>query len=260
VHTSWTNPNHAHADAVAGFIQAVLDRTRPNPFLDDFRSFQQRIAEYGIYNSLAQLLLKITAPGVPDFYQGTELWDFSLVDPDNRRPVDYALRARLLSDLQRASAGAGQDRGALARELLESRADGRVKLYITMAALEYRRRHPSLFREGAYLPLESTGTRKDHVVGFARVAQNDAVVVVVPRLIAGLLAGRTTSPTGSAVWEDTVVLLPPPGTERPEHGTPQYRNLLTGAVLTGQDREGRQALRLDQVFADFPVAMLEPNA
>jgi (1->4)-alpha-D-glucan 1-alpha-D-glucosylmutase len=260
VHTSWTNPNHAHADAVSSFIDVILDRTRPNPFLDDFRPFQQRIAEYGIYNSLAQLLIKITAPGVPDFYQGSEVWDLSLVDPDNRRPVDYALRARLLSDLQRATAATGQDRRALVRELIATREDGRVKLYVTMAALDYRRRQPSLFLEGAYLPLEITGTRKHHVVGFARVAGDESVLVIVPRLIAELTAGRPAVPMPPAIWDDTAVILPSRDIKQPKRDRTQYRNLLTGAVLTAEGSEGRRLLRLEEIWTDFPVAMLEPNA
>jgi (1->4)-alpha-D-glucan 1-alpha-D-glucosylmutase len=252
VHTSWTNPNEAHAGAVASFIAAVLDRTRPNPFLEDFRPFQQKIAEYGMYNSLAQVLIKIAAPGVPDFYQGTELWDFSLVDPDNRRPVDYALRGRLLSDLQRSCANAGANRRGLVRELLESRHDGRIKLYVTMAALDYRRKHPSAFRQGEYLPLETRGSRQEHAIGFARRDEDQVVLLVVPRLTAGLLPDPVHPPIGHEVWDDTGVLAP-------KGAATHYRNILTGEVLPVQTRDGQAVLPLAEVLGVLPVALLEAD-
>ena len=124
-------------------------RTRPNPFLDFFRPFTENVAEYGLYNALAQLAGKLTAPGVPDFYQGTDVWDFSLVDPDNRRPVDYAARAQHLAALKKAVQAAGADRRGVMKDLLATKLDGRIKLYVTSTLLRYRRDHPALFLDGA---------------------------------------------------------------------------------------------------------------
>ena len=167
VHTSWINPNKAYDDAVAGVRRPHPRRERSEPFLEDFREFQQRISHYGLFNSLSQTLLKLASPGVPDTYQGTELWDFSLVDPDNRRPVDYDRRREMLAELQ-ASESAGGDLRELARELVAAKEDGRIKLYVTHLTLQCRRENPGLFTDGAYVPLEAEGPRKDHVFGFAR--------------------------------------------------------------------------------------------
>ena len=134
VHTSWINPNKPYDEALARFAQAILDRQRSAAFLDDFMPFQMRVAHFGALNSLAQTLIKLTAPGVPDFYQGTELWDLSLVDPDNRRPVDWALRRRLLDELEHAL-HAAPDRGALAHELWTKKDDARVKLFVVREGL-----------------------------------------------------------------------------------------------------------------------------
>src|SRR5581483_8493248 len=129
----------------------VLDDSSDNPFLNDFRAFQGRIAHFGYFNSLSQVLLKIASPGVPDIYQGNELWEFNLVDPDNRRPVDFAVRAAMLKTLKGRSSRARGDRRALARELVESKEDGRIKLYLTAVALNHRREHPDLFTTGDYI-------------------------------------------------------------------------------------------------------------
>ncbi len=151
VHTSWINPNKAYDDGVEEFIARLLDEGRSKPFLDDFREFQSRISHYGLFNSLAQTLLRIAAPGVPDTYQGTELWDFSLVDPDNRRPVDYERRRDMLAALKSHIASAGGGLRELARELIAAKEDGRVKLYVTHRALQCRRDNPGLFADGTYL-------------------------------------------------------------------------------------------------------------
>src|SRR6185503_5810098 len=143
VNTSWLNPNTAYDDAVRAFVAAILEDAPSNRFLADFRSLQRTVAHYGAFNSLSQTLLKLAAPGVPDIYQGAELWDFSLVDPDNRRPVDFDLRAWWLGELVDARA----DHAALARALVESKEDGRVKLYLAHQALTCRRAHAELFRE-----------------------------------------------------------------------------------------------------------------
>jgi len=246
VHTSWINPDQAYDEAIARFVAAVLDRDKNRAFLQDFQAFQRRISHFGMFNSLAQVLVKIAAPGVPDIYQGQELWDFSLVDPDDRRPVDYALRRRLLDELeQRRTAG---DLAALARELVDTRADGRIKLYTTMQALQVRGQHPGLLSEGKYVPLESTGAKSAHVFAFLRESGGRAALLVVPRLVVQLSDGRELAPVGADVWQDTAVQLPE------EHAGRRWQN-----VFTSETQQGK-SLPLTSVLSSFPVALLVDEA
>ncbi len=180
VNTSWINPNEPYDDALHEFVGRVLDDFL---FRDDFHQFRTKIARYGMYNSLSQTVLKLTTPGVPDLYQGTELWDFSLVDPDNRRPVDYDQRRQLLDNLQVKLNAARDNRPALTQELLETWEDGRIKLYVTQQALTYRRQHPDLFRAGEYVPVEAIGRRQKHLCAFARRHRHQPLIVVAPRLL-----------------------------------------------------------------------------
>jgi (1->4)-alpha-D-glucan 1-alpha-D-glucosylmutase len=233
------------------FVESILDRTRPNAFLDEFLPFQQRIAHWGMWNALSQVVLKVTAPGVPDFYQGSELWDFSLVDPDNRRPVDYGMRATLVHALLRALAECGQDLRPLVRTLLAERIDGRIKLYTTMRALNFRWENRSLFHQGEYIPLDGYGTKQEHCCAFARLHMEQAVVTVVPRLVGSLTSDAMTSPIGSDVWKDTYVAVPSWKPDSP------YRNLFTGERLSTQTVGERQMLPIADVLREFPVALLE---
>src|SRR5439155_9474398 len=157
---------------------------------------------------LGQTLLKIAAPGVPDTYQGTEIWDFSLVDPDNRRPVDYEQRRQMLQALQEKVKGAGAKLGALAEELMRAKEDGRIKLYVTYRALHCSHEHPGLFTSGEFTPLESGGARQEHVFGFIRRAGNKTALAVVPRLFTKLVPSVNHLPCGRDVWQDTVLRLP----------------------------------------------------
>lgn len=250
-HTSWVNPDQAYEDAMRQFVDAILDRGRPNAFLDEFLPFQRRVAQWGMWNALSQVVLKTAAPGIPDFYQGSELWDFSLVDPDNRRPVDYEMRASMLNELQRRHAECGLDLRPLARTLLAERIDGRIKLYTTLAALHFRRDNHSLFHQGEYIPLEGYGTKQDHCCAFARLHLERAVVAVIPRLVVSLTGDAMTVPVGSDVWKDTYVAVP---SWRPDS---TYRNLFTGERLLTQTVEGRQMLPMADVLCEFPVALLE---
>src|SRR5262245_12532824 len=149
VHTSWMSPDEEYEKAVTRFVEAILDRSRSAPFLDSFAVLQSRVAELGIYNGLAQVLIKITAPGVPDFYQGTELWDLNLVDPDNRRPVDYEKRSAIATALKGCESALPQ----LASQLLERRTDGRVKLFVATRALAARSQRRAVYEQGEYIPL-----------------------------------------------------------------------------------------------------------
>jgi (1->4)-alpha-D-glucan 1-alpha-D-glucosylmutase len=250
VHTSWINPDPAYDEAVQHYVARILDPQANQTFLDDFRAFQRRVSHCGLFNSLSQTLLKLTAPGVPDTYQGTEMWDLSLVDPDNRRPVDYGRRHRILQALQAQMTAAGDDRTALARELLTSTEDGRIKLYVTTLALNCRRTHPGLFATGAYLPAQARGVQREHVFGFVRRQGERTALVVVPRLIARLLQDGHAAPLGEAVWQDTTLLVPGP------HRHEGWRNVLTGALIHGAAEDDHAALAVAELFAHFPVALL----
>jgi (1->4)-alpha-D-glucan 1-alpha-D-glucosylmutase len=254
VHTSWINPNPAYEEAIQHYIARVLDPQTQETFLEDFRVFQQRLSHYGLLNSLAQTLLKITTPGVPDTYQGTELWDWSLVDPDNRRAVDYKRRYDMLGALRERLATAGEDRCALVRELLIHKEDGRIKLYITTLALNCRRMYPGLFSSGSYLPAQGRGVKGQHVFGFSRCHGNRAAIVVVPRLIGGLLAGTHDAPLGEAVWQDTQFLTP--GIE-PRWN---WRNVLTGEPVVFTADDVQPTLALAELLGHCPVALLVAQA
>jgi (1->4)-alpha-D-glucan 1-alpha-D-glucosylmutase len=244
LHTSWINPDEEYDQALGDFVAAILDPERAGPFLDDLAGFARRVACFGRINSLAQTLLKLTSPGVPDTYQGTELWDLSLVDPDNRRPVDYERRRRALAELDaRAADDAG--RAALAAELLEGAADGRIKLYMVAEALRHRRAKPRLYTTGAYTPLEARGARAAHLCAYARGDAEAAVIVVAPRLVAGLTGGAEQLPLGEATWGDTALALPAELRGR-------YRDLLTGRV-----HEAGAELPLAALLAELPIALLE---
>lgn len=251
VHTSWVNPHEEYDTAVRNFIFRVLDTGKKNRFLEDFKAFQRRVGYFGQFNSLAQTILKLTSPGVPDLYQGTELWDFNLVDPDNRRPVDYQQRRALLKDLKDRVDKASQDLIPLAQELLDTSQDGRIKVYLIYRTLNFRRAHKELLLSGVYLPLEATGEKKNHVCAFARIFGDQAILVVVPLLVVGLTGGLEQPPLGAGVWRDTQLLLLPELVGR------IYHSLFTGEKLTVEERDGVMGLPLAAVFGHFPLALLE---
>lgn len=250
VHTSWVSPNTAREESVARFISAILDPKLSRRFLAEFKALNKAVAICGMYNSLAQTVLKIFSPGVCDIYQGTELWDFSLVDPDNRRPVDFARRTRLLNSLKK-QAGKGENLKRLAERLAKTMDDWGIKLYVTWRALTYRRDHISLFTEGEYIPLEALGPKKEHICAIAWKIEGQAMVVVVPRLVAGLTGTGLIPPTDPIAWENTCLVLPG------ELGGDQYRNIFTGETVKVAEYDRRPGLSLAEVFAVFPVAALE---
>jgi (1->4)-alpha-D-glucan 1-alpha-D-glucosylmutase len=239
VHSSWLNPNEPYDEAMRTFVERILDERTGKAFLDDLRPFRQRVARTGLLYSLAQTLLRLTLPGVPDTYQGTELWDFSLVDPDNRRPVDYELRQCLLADLQKGTAIA---------DLLRTMEDGRIKLFVTWKGLTCRRDRAGLFSDGAYVPLEASGPAADHVFAFLRRHQRDQALVVVPCLLTRLVPEAPQVPLGEGVWSDTHLILP-------SETARAFRNLFTGERLT-VSRDMPPVLHLATIFNRFPVALL----
>ena len=246
VFTSWLSPSEVHEQAMTRFVETVLAPGHSG-FRADFVPFARRLARFGVYNSLAQLAIKIGAPGVPDFYQGTELWDFSLVDPDNRRPVDYQRRMTLLNQLSAASRDG--DRQAFLAELLATPADSRLKLCTTMQLLGTRRRHADLFQSGSYEPLPTDGSHARHVFAFRRRLEGRQVIVAVPRLVARL-SGHDTPPLGEHTWADTEIQVPDPV---PAH----LRNTFTGACVPQAGSPGGTRLRAANLFASFPIAVLE---
>jgi (1->4)-alpha-D-glucan 1-alpha-D-glucosylmutase len=247
-HTSWINPNPRYDEAVAGFSEAILDPARSGRFLADFVAFQQRVARFGMAGSLAQTVIKITAPGVPDFYQGSELWDLSLVDPDNRRPVDFALRRRYLSELD-AEAASTHDIAALVRDLLKGWEDGRIKLFVIRQALRCRRLQAGLFAGGEYRALEATGPLGEHVCAFARLGpEGAAAITVAARLLAR--RGIEEPPVGAGYWGDATEVAVPP-----EAGA-RFIDALTGERV---DASGG-TLDVGRVFTHLPVALLLPAA
>ena len=247
VHTSWTNPNADYDAAVAGFVARILDERVSGEFLRDFRAFQRRVSHYGLLHSLSQTLLHLTAPGVPDTYQGQEVWDFSLVDPDNRRPVDYGLRRQMLDGLKRQFDVAGPDHPTFITDLLGALSDGRAKLLVTWQALLTRRNHPGLFTTGDYLPLDATGPRRDHLFAFARRHGERRAVVAVPRLLTRLMPDGQL-PAGPEVWRDTQLVMP--ATDRET----TFRNVFTGERMTVSPSGG--SLTVGELLARFPVTLL----
>jgi (1->4)-alpha-D-glucan 1-alpha-D-glucosylmutase len=236
LYTTWLHNNTAYEEACLKFVEAVLDPA--NPFLQQFLPFQRRIAHYGILNSLSQTLLKLTTPGVPDFYQGTELWDLSLVDPDNRRPVDFEQRRIWLQQIKRQS----DHKPALISELLAHPQDGRIKLFLVTQALQARVKYQLVFADGDYQPLEVSGTYQTHIVAFARRHQNTTLITVVPRFLTSLVEPGDY-PLGEAVWKDTYLHLPEISGE--------LKDLLTERSMPSSSK-----LPIGQVLQHFPVALL----
>lgn len=241
--TSWLNPNGEYERAAGHFLEKIMDPVFGHDFLDDFLPFQERVAYFGLFNSLSQVVLKLTSPGVPDIYQGNELWNFSLVDPDNRRPVDFDVRRKILAEL-RGEFPDGQKPADKLGQLVENPYDGRIKLYVTWQCLQFRKRFAELFRKGAYLPLAFEGTFAEHLCGFARVMDNNLVLVVVPRFCA-LLTGGGKRPPLAEVWQDTRL---DPAT-LPREGP--FTNVFTGEILEPGPR-----MPVRDIFSRFPVALL----
>jgi (1->4)-alpha-D-glucan 1-alpha-D-glucosylmutase len=253
--SSWRSPDLAYEGAVAGFVRRVLEPAESEAFLIDLARFVRSIAVAGAANSLAQVALKICAPGVPDVYQGCELWDLSLVDPDNRRPVDFERRRSMLTELRKAFAGSASPEPEAWRRLVERWQDGRIKLFVTWKLLRLRREQPRLFLEGGYLPLSIAGDRAPHACAFARRLSALTLIVAVPRLCAPLPRAASRLPVGAATWGGTRV-------QCPDDGATAYRHVLTGARIPVR-REGPVAtLAAGDLFADLPlgVALAQESA
>ncbi len=248
VNSSWISPNERYESALLAFVDAIMDRNGRNEFLRDFLRFQEKIAFFGMLNSLSQTLFKITSPGVPDFYQGTELWDFRLVDPDNRGPVDYERRIAMMEDLTKREAEMGKL--GLAKELARDMNDGGVKLYLTMKALNLRRKKQELFESGEYLPLQAEGDRKENICALARRSGRQTAITAVPRFMVELIPFPGGPSGWGDIWQGSDLILP---FSEPEA---RYRNAFTDEILVAEDRQGVRVLPLSRIFDNFPVALL----
>jgi (1->4)-alpha-D-glucan 1-alpha-D-glucosylmutase len=235
VHTSWIVPNETYENAIQQFVEKILTPNAQNDFLTDIQDFVDYIMPFGLANGLTQVVLKLTSPGVPDFYQGNEIWDFSLVDPDNRRPVDFDARQKMLES--------GHSQWG----------DGSIKMHVTNELLEFRKTNPDLFTAGRYIPLDVVGDKSHHVLAFARVADNgETAIVAVPLKLAAAF-NAPFSPSlfaNKELWGDTAITLPA------DLNLAGLTNLFTQHSINTETG----TLSVPTLFADFPIAVLVTGA
>jgi (1->4)-alpha-D-glucan 1-alpha-D-glucosylmutase len=246
VHTRWTRPNEGHERALTDFVAAIIKPGKANRFLTDFVKFQKKIAYFGMLNGLAQVLLKLTSPGVPDIYQGCELWDLRLVDPDNRGPVDFNRRTRLLEGIEKRAQESLTD---LCKDLTQVWQDGRAKLYLTWKALNLRRQHRELFFQGSFLSLQVSGKHAKNLIAFARRKGKDWTLTIVPRWLAHARAPMNWGRM-AAFWRGTKISLPAKAPVR-------WENILSGDFVELAPGRQHPSLRVEDLLRDFPVACLK---
>jgi malto-oligosyltrehalose synthase len=249
IHTSWINQDQSYEECLLSFITNILDPSKSSKFFDDLLSFHEHLKDFGLLNSLAQICLKFTSPGVPDIYMGSELWDFSMVDPDNRRPLDYRKRKELLDQLM------AQKSPEDLAGLILNRNDGRLKLYVTALCLDYRKREPELFVKGKYIPLEITGAAEDHVIAFARIYARKMLITVVPLKMLKLFRRNESSELDKhfdffpaidqSIWKDTRILLPPAITDN-------LKNIFSDKEVVTK----AGTIECAELFKNLPVAVL----
>ncbi len=242
--TSWISPDAAYEGALSGFVRGILAPSASNPFLDDLREQVEAVRWFGALNSLAMVAIKYTAPGVPDLYQGNECFDFSLVDPDNRHPVDFERRAALLDAIERRVRDEGLE--PVAASLSRDPRTDEAKLFVTWRLMQMRRTHAALFRDGDYLPLEAAGEKASHLVAYGRRTDSVTVVTVASRLFARLLGTPNRLPEGAEVWSDARIVLGEVGVEG------ELVDQLTGRTI----RVAEGALAVEDALSGFPAAVL----
>ncbi len=252
VHTSWLTPNEPYEQALRRFVERVLTGPTGSKLLAAVLPFQRRLATLGLINSLAQLTLKIGSPGVVDFYQGTEFWDLNLVDPDNRRPIDFARRAHAMDDVDRVLALDAEPRATRISECVRSWTDGHIKLLVTAGGLRLRRDLPEVFLDGAYVPLHTEVTVPGSALGFARISpgQRDAALFVAPRLCRRLVTPDQPLPLGADCWRTSRVMLPPSLSNR------EFRDVVTGASIRPTRGTDTAWIFLGETFRLLPMAIL----
>lgn len=253
--TSWVNQNGEYENALTQFVERLLTPSNTNLFISDLMQFQELLVPSGLLNGLGQAVLKLTCPGIPDIYQGTELWDFSLVDPDNRRPVDYAKRKKMLDEMEQYLAPENAGRAEFTRSAFAGLRDGKLKLYLIACLMRARNADPELFTDGQYIPLEVTGPGAEHVIAFGRELNGKRIVVAVPHMLATLLKLDDTgganpidifqSATASSTWTGTNIILPASCTSA------RARNLFTSEEVSCEGDK----MSLSDLFKTLPVAV-----
>lgn len=237
IHTSWINPNEEHDQQINAFIESILKYDKKNLFLKNFKHFILNILPFGMLNSLSQIVLKLTAPGIPDIYQGNEIWDFSLVDPDNRHPVDYELRKKMLHEIKY--------QGDAFTHYLKNPESGHIKLLMTQTLLQYRKQYPDLFLEGVYLPLTVQGPLADHFIAFARIHKDKTLIVISGRYFTFLMKDFNT-PMKETLWQEHSIELPL------EFIGLRFKNLFSGKAMEVRNR----TLSLQDCLSNFPLSVL----
>lgn len=239
VHTAWLRPDSDYENGFSTFVETLL-ATPENAFLSRFRSFQAKIAEYGIFNSLSQVLIKNVAPGVPDLYQGDEFWNLSFVDPDNRRPIDYEQRSTALKQIK---AKLAHDPITLIDDLFANKTNGNIKLFLTYQLLQSRKKFVALFQQGDYQPLTVSGALQNHIIAFTRSFEGQVAIAIAPRFLTSLIQPGER-PLGKTVWQDTSISLP--------SGSPStWTNTITAQSIQSQD-----TIAVGDALQHFPVALL----
>ena len=251
VHTGWLKPDTDYEDAFLSFIERILEPSKDNGFLGELRQVTRKIARFGALNSLSQTLLKLTCPGAPDLYQGTELWDLCFVDPDNRQPVDFGRRHKFLAEIKKREKESLQ---SLLLDLLSHWEDGRVKLFLIYKTLNFRRRQKSLFQNGSYVPLVTSGTAASRVCAFARREGAVWSVIAVLRFSTDVFSDENAPLGRQGSWEDTAL-------ELPGDSPAAWSNVFSGETLPARKTaDGKRYLFLRDLFYDFPVALLEGSS
>ena len=236
--TSWQEPNHNYEKAVLFFIDSAFSNKE---FFNSFLSFQKKMALHGALNSLSQLLIKMTAPGVPDFYQGCELWNLNLVDPDNREPVDFSVPELFLNQFLKATPHSAE----ILKDLCRHWSDGRIKLFLTYLTLQFRRENSLIFQHGRYIPIQAAGQHKLCLFSFCRYFHKNWLITVVPRMTTRLTRSLKF-PIGENIWGNTELILPK---TLPLH----WKNIYTNEIIS---RNKNNKLPMNSVFKKFPVALL----
>jgi (1->4)-alpha-D-glucan 1-alpha-D-glucosylmutase len=240
--TTWIKFDVDYEKGIADFISGILDDNPSNKFLPDFIAFQHKIAWFGMFNSLSQTALKLMAPGVPDTYQGTELWDFSLVDPDNRRPIDFAVRIKMIQTIIKMET---ENLDTLMETLLSTMNTGQIKLYVLYKGLKLRKSKQDIFAKGQYIALSTNGTHQQSIIGFVKKYAGSCIAMIVPRFLTGLV-GPNELPLGKRIWGDTAI-------EMHKDALPAlWRN-----VLTNETFPGAELYLAGDLFSKFPIAILE---
>jgi (1->4)-alpha-D-glucan 1-alpha-D-glucosylmutase len=243
VHSSWIYPETKYDDGVTSFIASILNPQLSTAFLADFQKLHEFIEPIGRLNSLSQTLLRCTAPGVPDIYQGCDSWDFSLVDPDNRRPVDYQSRTQMLDRIDNRDTSAGETQARRLRGIVESE---QSKLFVTAKTLRWRRQHTELFQSANYIPLQVQGADAQHVFAFMWHRDDESLIVAVPRLIVGLHNDGKWIADDCQLNIDANLLLPE------QCGQSRWKNLFSGIEC----RSESQSIPARELFDCFPVCVL----